>query len=245
MLFKRFCILLFLTFIVVCSVPTTCLGVDLGDGILIECEDATRIQESLKSGSDNFDFVIDIQVALVPITNVIENDADNYYLQNYEGKDCVLLYLNRSTREYSIRCYEGAKTRINKDALIDIENSLLPYLRQDDFTGAFDNYILSVISVLGQTADGSVYNLLPKHLLFLFLMVSLFVAIIAMVVAARTSKTAVKQESANSYIKDKKVNVSKDIFLRKSVSKYSKSSSGSGGSGFSRTRISVGRSGRF
>jgi len=210
-----------------------------------------RIQEI--AYSYNFNLIILTEVSIHGSDPI--DYSWNYLFQrglNGENWNGSLLLVVMGDREYWITASGRGDKIMTQAAFNKLEFDLLAFLRQNNFAGAYENFIDNWEIFLGMEARGRNYNFLHNPITFLIAMVLTWLVAIAtgsitIFSWKRQMNTAIGKKEADSYIVPGSLAFTKvvDQFLYSTVSKVMrpKSSSSSGGSRSGGGMSS--RSGRF
>ncbi len=142
-----------------------------------------------------------------------------------EGKDGFLLYVSENPRLYHYTAHGAGETAFGEYAMFYIDDEVLPYLKQNDYYGAFLTYANTAADILANPDDYkddyTAYNVI---VIAIAVVVPLLIALIAMLIRQSRMKTAVKQTDAGGYTTPDGLNLTKsqDIFLYSTVTKTPK-----------------------
>ena len=211
----------------------------------------TLIQsESLKDLSEKYG--VPVYVAVTDeYSGDITSCADRYYSDYNLEKDGILLYVDPVEREYSIYVHNNAQEIFNSDALDYIEDSILPPLKDSQYSNAITEFEDAVEAILELDAQGEEYrNPFDFFTFFVIsIIIGLAIGLITVFVLKGNMKSVYFNDSARSYTVENsfKLNNSRDIFLYRTVTRVKKPVNNS--SGGSRPSSSGGsftsRSGKF
>lgn len=242
-------------------------------GLLTENE-KTLLEQKLSENSENLSVDIAVYTENAMTGSDAQSTAENLYDSlgyGYgENRDGILFYISMDEREYYLDTYGESSNRFGEDGQIYIEEKILEHLGNGEYYDAFMSYADAVDFVLTNTQnddnnnnyyseDGEYADYYeqaedkhPSWLTFVVLLgIPALVAFIMTRVKQGKMKTAVLQNTADSYIKNNSVNITKsrDIFLFSTVTKTpipqnDNHSSGHSSGGFSGGSSSGGHSGR-
>lgn len=161
--------------------------------------------------SDNFD------------SSDIREAADDYFDYNGYGPDGILYLVSPSKRKYAFSTTGTAVDVFNTEALEYINEKILDELEYGNYYGAASVYAESCGEVLEAAAIGKSFKK-KANPLFIYggiFLIPLVVAFILMYSKLSAMKTAVKSDSAASYVKDNsmKINRMNDIFMYSTISR--------------------------
>lgn len=170
-----------------------------------------------------------------------EASAEDFYHDYFYGEDCIIFYISDYERKFAFVSFgEKGRDAFDNDALKDLEDEILPYLKKDNFKKALFTFADESDSILDVYTNGS-----PGYkitVIAVAVILALVIAFVAMLVQLSKMKTAVKQNYAANYIKPGSMNISHsmDLFLYSVVTRKARpkttSSGGSGNSGGSNSR---------
>lgn len=178
----------------------------------------------------------------------ITSCADRFYAEHNLEKNGILLYIDPIKREYSIYVHNNAQKLFNGDALDYIEDSILPPLKNSDYSKAIYEFEDAVETVLELYQSGENYrNPFNASLtLIICLIIGFIIGLISVLIMKGKMKSVFFRDSAREYTVNGsfKLSNSRDIFLYRTVIRTkreteSKSRSSSSGGSFSS------RSGKF
>lgn len=162
-----------------------------------------------------------------------EETADDIY--DYGGYgigdsyDGIMLYLSANPRKYAISTCGNGQIIFNHNAVSYIEDKILPYLRNDDYSEAFSEYAAAAAEILNPEADGSEYTadygdepLTYGDIAIIAvgaIIISAIIALIMTLVKVHKMNSARKQDYAFNYLKENGVNInhSQDLYLYSNV----------------------------
>lgn len=178
--------------------------------------------ESLKELSEKYS--IGIYVAVTSdYSGDITSCADRFYADKNLSSDGILLYIDPVVREYSIYVHNSAQDIFNSDALDYIEESILPSLKESQYSDAITRFEDSVETILELYAKGEPYK--NPFDAVTFLIVSIIIGIVVGLITVSTLKSKMKtvyfNDSAKNYAVDgsAKIHNSREIFLYRTVTK--------------------------
>lgn len=200
-----------------------------------ELASLTQRLDSLRS-KYNFDVAVYIEDTMSGYD--AESTADDIY--DYEGYgmgqsyDGIMLYISKNPRKYHFTTCGYGLTVFNSRGLDYLDGEVLPYLQDDEYAAAIEQYAEVSEQLLDMAANGEPYNEKSGT--------SKLVAIAAVILApfgiagistgskSKKMNTAQKQDYADSYMKQGSMNLanSQDIFLYSVVNRTEKPKSDSG-----------------
>jgi len=183
-----------------------------------------------------------VDVAVITVANMgggsaFVNAMDIYdqYAYGYGAeRSGILLMLSDADRDFAFVCHGYANIAFTDYGQKKIENAFLPYLRQDNYNGAFNAFLEKCETTL--------------ILMAVCAGIALLVAFCICSAWKRQMKTAVKQSSANAYIPAGGFVLTgqSDMFLFRTETRRKIETSSSGGGGTStNSRGFSGRSGKY
>ncbi len=161
-----------------------------------------------------------------------KDSAEDFYYEFFHGKDCIIFYISDYDRKYSFVSFGEKGMDAFRDSDIgDLEEEILPYLKNDNFKKAIFTFADEAENILDVYTNGSLgYKI---TVIAVAIILPLIIALIAMLVQLSKMKTAVRQNYATNYIKSGSMNLSRstDLFLysvitRKARPKPTQTSSG-------------------
>ena len=211
---------------------------------LLSAADAEELSQYISELRDAYDIDIAVYTERKMSGESAEQTADNIYdSKGYgsgEDDDGILLYISADPRNYYITTC-GAAVDIFYDANLEyIEENVLAYLKENDYSSAVSVYAECVQEILedptgensaddGAPADESApaeedttaHNMI---VILCGLIIPLIIAFVATQIKLSKMHTAVKNDYAANYVKKGSMNIkrSKDIFLYSTVTKREK-----------------------
>lgn len=194
-----------------------------------EEEELTAQLEAVKNK-----YKVDVAVVTVkemPGATAEASADDRYDYYGYglgEDHSGILLYLCLNPREYHFTTHAYGREVFNDNGLRYLSEQVLPYLKNDDYGGAFKAYAAAADELLKMAAEGKPYNAKPDKNVVLPIAAALAVSFIAAFaltyIKLGQMKTALEQTEANNYMQpgSLKLAVSEDIFLYSHVDKREK-----------------------
>lgn len=169
------------------------------------------------------------------------DDIYDYYFYGYgSASDGILLYINRSPREYWISTYGEGERAFTDNGMDYLKREIVPHLKNDDYAGAIRAYAAVADELLSMKEEGTVYNeKAPKTgkevavPVVLAIGVPAIIALVLMMGKLKKMNTVNRQMTAEHYITPGSMELisSKDIFLYSHVTRTKKPEpSSSGGS---------------
>ena len=189
-----------------------------------------------------------------------ESTADDIYdYQGYgmgENYDGIMLYLSKNPRKYHYTTYGYGITVFTDRGLEYLDNKVLPYLQNDNYAAAIETYAETAEELLTYAAQGEPYNEKPEKdgtsklmAIAAAILAPFGIAGIATGSKSKKMNTAVKQDYADSYMKQGSMNLtqSNDIFLYSVVNRTEKPKSDSSSSTHTSSsgRVHGGRGGSY
>lgn len=166
--------------------------------------------------------------------------ADDIYDYNGygvgENADGIMLYICKSTREYHFTTCGRGIWAFTDNGLIYLENKVVPCLSDNDYYGAFSQYIKYTDELLSVAAQGKPYDKQQHEtsdLIMIFagvLIIPLVIAFIMMHMKLANMKTARENNYALNYMQNKNITTSRDMFLFSNITKTRREKSSSGSS---------------
>ena len=220
-------------------------SVNDGAGFLTP-EETSRLEQTLDSIREAYNFDIAVVTESEMSGSDAKNTADDIFdYQHYgvdESADGILFYVSEEPRKYHITTHGIGIAYFTDRRLIDIEDAFLPYLKQNDYYGAFNEFALKCDDILNyihsydsydssdsydySDYDDSPYKRpIPPLIVVFVLLFPLLVAFIAMGTKLSKMNTAVKRNYASDYIKPgsmMNMTSSNDIFLYSTVTQTAK-----------------------
>lgn len=208
----------------------------------------------LENKASSFKSIHGFDIAVLFIDRLPYNNNDPFdyagdYFEDKYGKDGIILLVSIYDREWAISCGGSAKKTYTDKAQIILENSIMPYLRNDGFYEAAKAFI----ETSNDIANGVYKNELQKEKngdilkkVSICTVISLVGAFALIMIEKSKMKTARRQNYAYDSISEKlTLRDSRDIFLFSRTRKTRReTSSGSSGSSGSHSRSGGGRTGR-
>ena len=201
--------------------------------------DLSALSQKLDNIRSKYDFEVAIYTESDMSSDTAEASADDIYDYNGYGAgdndDGILLYICSDTREYHLTTHGKGIEYFNSNGLKYLESKFVPYLKEDDYYGAFDAFIESADELLEMAMSGNPYNektLSGKYIIFVILaclIIPLLIAFGKMKGKLKKMKTAVENDYASNYMKPGSMNISfsRDLFLYSNITKTEKEKSDS------------------
>lgn len=179
----------------------------------------------------NIDVAVIIEAEMTGST--AEETADDFYDYNGfgvgENDDGIMLYVSTEEREYHITTTGDGIRIFNDKGLELIAEEIEPYLRDDDYYGASEEFLKQAEFLLKTAAEGEPYGSESDSTYFITVIVcavliTFLIAFIAMKMKLSKMKTAVANNYAANYMKEgsKNISISRDIFLYSLITKEEK-----------------------
>lgn len=164
-----------------------------------------------------------------------------------ENDDGILLYIATADRKYHLSTHARGRTVFGDYELMQIEDKIVPHLRNNDYYGAFCAYADIAEDLLEADMYGGMVTTSDIVMPFVIAFIAaLVIAFVLTMVKLGMMKTAVSQTCANNYMKkdSMKMTSSRDFFIYSNVIKHAKPKNNSSGhiSSSGRTHGGVGGS---
>lgn len=225
-------------------------------GYLMQSEVASLSKE-LDKVREKYNFEVAIYTESDMTSSTAEASADDIYdYQGYgagENDDGIMLYICSDTREYHFTTHGKGIEYFNSNGLAYLESKVVPYLSENDYYEAFEEYIETTDELLQMAKDGKPYN--EKQYSIKYLVGVILVCLIAPLLIAfwmmkrklKKMKTAVENDYAANYVKpgSMRIDTSRDLFLYSRITKTERPKSSSGTHVSSSGRTHGGRGGSF
>ena len=216
-----------------------------------------KLSEDLDKVREKYNFEVAIYTESEMTSSTSEASADDIYdYQGYgagENDDGIMLYICSDTREYHFTTHGKGREFFNSNGLEYLESRVVPYLSENDYYEAFEEYIKITDELLKLAKDGKPYN--EKQYSVKYLLGVIIVCIIAPLLIAfwmmkrklKRMQTAVENNYAANYIKpgSMRIDTSRDLFLYSTIIKTEKPKSSSGTHTSSSGRTHGGSGGSF
>ncbi|MBQ9263174.1 MAG: TPM domain-containing protein [Clostridia bacterium] len=198
---------------------------------LLSASTENRLEQAISDVASAYQF--DVVIATVPHTNNRETKyfaADFYDYGSFgynSTHDGILLLIVSSTRQYYILNTGIAEQIFSDSVLYDIEDDVVPYLRQNNYDAATLQFVAQVQSRLQlHTPLGRANALFPFLLAF-----GLIAALVTTLIFKAQMKTVRRQTSASRYIRQGsfQLNRMQDIYLYTTQSRVRIETSSGGG----------------
>ena len=225
-------------------------------GYLMQSELASLSKE-LDEVREKYGFEVAIYTESDMTSGSAEASADDIYDYNGygagENDDGIMLYICSDTREYHFTTHGKGLKYFNANGLAYLESKVVPYLSENDYYEAFEEYIETADELLQMAMDGKPYNEKQYSMKYLFgviivcLIAPLLIAFLMMRKKLKKMKTAVENDYAANYIKpgSMRIDTSRDLFLYSRITKTERPKSSSGTHTSSSGRTHGGRGGSF
>lgn len=184
-----------------------------------------------------------------------ESMADDIYDYNGyglgESKDGILLYICKNPRRYHYTTCGYGITVFTDRGLEYMDNKVLPYLQEDQYYNAISTYADTAEELIEYASQGEPYNEKDGTSILVTLAAVILapfgIAGIATGSKSKQMNTAVKQNFADSYMREGSMNLaqSQDIFLYSVVNRTEKPKSDSSTHTSSSGRVHGGRGGSY
>ncbi len=196
---------------------------------------------------------LQLTVAIATVETLDYEDIDDYTRRYYKSagypySDGVLLLIAMEEREWYIYTKGDAYDYLTDAALDDIEDAIVPFLREDNYCEAFRTYAELCDKYLTMGKEGNLYQgSFPwVENLLIALAVGLIAALITVSVMRSKLKSVRPRREAHEYTRPGSMQVtrSRDLFLYRTIHRRPKPKDTSSGSRSGGSR-SGGRGGRF
>ena len=225
-------------------------------GYLMQSE-LDELSRKLDKVREKYNFEVAIYTESDMTSGSAEASADDIYDYNGygagENDDGIMLYICSDTREYHFTTHGKGLRYFNSNGLAYLESKVVPYLSENDYFEAFEEYIETADELLQMATDGKPYN--EKQYSMKYLLGVIIVCFIAPLLIAfwmmkrklKKMKTAIENDYAANYIKpgSMRIDTSRDLFLYSRITKTERPKSSSGTHTSSSGRTHGGRGGSF
>ena len=255
--FKKISLSIFIAFsIVFCSVFLNLKTIEksFADGDMEYAVDSAKVLtteelESLKSKLAQISDENNIDVGVVTVDYLdgksAQEFANNLFEQNKFGKgenrDGILLLVATEDREWAMSTHGSAKEAFNEEGLDFLSGEFLPYLADDDYYSAFENFAnnareLGAMYVLGDPYGEEEYiddenypvdeNIVEEEKginneiwIPLSIVMGCAISLVIMMMYKSQLKSVKSESRADDYLIDMKLVKSQDIFLYRTVTR--------------------------
>ena len=255
--FKKISLSIFVAFsMIFCSVFLNLKTIEksFADGDIEYAVDSAEVLttdelESLKSKLAQISDENNIDVGVVTVDYLdgksAQEFANNLFEQNKFGKgenrDGILLLVATEDREWAMSTHGSAKEAFNEEGLDFLSGEFLPYLAEDDYYSAFENFAnnareLGAMYVLGdpygedEYADDENYpideNIVEEEKginnevwIPLSIVMGCAISLVIMMMYKSQLKSVKSESRADDYLMDMKLVKSQDIFLYRTVTR--------------------------
>lgn len=227
------CVALSVTAFAKTSAPRLFDGADL----LTETEER-QLLSRMNAVSEKFK----VEIVIATFRSIDGYSADEYvefYYDQYgfgygASRDGVLLLVDMGQRDYRILSNGLGAAAISRDDIDTIGDAVASYLSDGDYADAFHCFVDECEYQISGEINGFPFN--ASNRLLISLVIGLVVALIVTGIMIGQLKSVRKQTAATEYVKrgSMQVNVARDIFLYRTVSRQKKESNTGGSSGSSR-----------
>ena len=217
--------------------------------------------EKLSEKIDGIRQKYNFEVAIVTEDEMSGDDAvstadDIYDYLGYgagEEDDGIMLYICSESREYHITTHADGLRIFNENGIAYLQRNIEPYLAEDDYYSAMDEFANLCDELLAMAANGEVYNEEERDMTYILIVIGAALLIPFIIAKIMTNaklakmKTAVQNDYAANYIKEgsKRLDFSRDIFLYSNVTRTAKPKNDSGSHRSSSGRTHGGGGGSF
>lgn len=249
--FKKISLSIFIAFsMIFCSVFLNLKTIEksFADGDMEYAVDSAKVLtteelESLKSKLAQISDENNIDVGVVTVDYLdgksAQEFANNLFEQNKFGKgenrDGILLLVSTEDREWAMSTHGSAKEAFNEEGLDFLSGEFLPYLAEDDYYSAFENFAnnareLSAMYVLGDPYGEDEYaddeNIVEEEKginnevwIPLSIVMGCAISLVIMMMYKSQLKSVKSESRADDYLMDMKLVKSQDIFLYRTVTR--------------------------
>jgi len=251
--FKKISLSIFIAFsMIFCSVFLNLKTIEksFADGDMEYTVDSAKVLtteelESLKSKLAQISDENNIDVGVVTVDYLdgksAQEFANDLFEQNKFGKgenrDGILLLVATEDREWAMSTHGSAKEAFNEEGLDYLSGEFLPYLSDDDFYSAFENFAdnageLSAMYVAGDPYGEEEYvddenhpvdeNIVEEEKgvwIPLSIVMGCAISLIIMMMYKSQLKSVKSESRADDYLIDMKLVKSQDIFLYRTVTR--------------------------
>lgn len=249
--FKKISLSIFIAFsMIFCSVFLNLKTIEksFADGDMEYAVDSAKVLtteelESLKSKLAQISDENNIDVGVVTVDYLdgksAQEFANNLFEQNKFGKgenrDGILLLVSTEDREWAMSTHGSAKEAFNEEGLDFLSGEFLPYLAEDDYYSAFENFAnnareLSAMYVLGDPYGEDEYaddeNIVEEEKginnevwIPLSIVMGCAISLVIMMIYKSQLKSVKSESRADDYLMDMKLVKSQDIFLYRTVTR--------------------------
>lgn len=249
--FKKISLSIFIAFsMIFCSVFLNLKTIEksFADGDMEYAVDSAKVLtteelESLKSKFAQISDENNIDVGVVTVDYLdgksAQEFANNLFEQNKFGKgenrDGILLLVSTEDREWAMSTHGSAKEAFNEEGLDFLSGEFLPYLAEDDYYSAFENFAnnareLSAMYVLGDPYGEDEYaddeNIVEEEKginnevwIPLSIVMGCAISLVIMMMYKSQLKSVKSESRADDYLMDMKLVKSQDIFLYRTVTR--------------------------
>lgn len=253
--FKKVSLSIFIAFsIIFCSVFFNLKAVEksFADGDMEYAVDSAEVLttdelETLKSKLAQISDENNIDVGVVTVDyldgKTAQEFANDLFEQNKFGKgenrDGILLLVATEDREWAMSTHGSAKEAFNQDGLDYLSGEFLPYLAEDDYYSAFENFADNAQELCAMYVDGNPYRIeydeegnLPVEgepikekginnsvWIPLSIVIGCAISLVIMMMYKSQLKSVKSESRADDYLMDMKLVKSQDIFLYRTVTR--------------------------
>jgi len=255
---KKICFILSIIVLSLCISKTVYAATDrvVDHANILTDSEENELRNDIKEIADQYSFdVVVVTVDDASESNVVAG-ADDYFDYNGYGYgsngDGILFYINMGTGEWSISTKGYGLVAFTDYGTDKIGEICSPYLTDQSYYKAFEEYINLSSKFLKEAEKGKIYDVNHKYKttsdyfksILIVLIVSLVISAIVIGIMKSKMKTAVSQPYAKAYVKDGSFQMTRerDSFLYSHTSKTAIPKSTSSGGGTSSHTSSSGSS---
>ena len=203
----------------------------------LSAEEKNALEDLLSGLRETYQFDVAVYTEETLSGSDAEATADDLFdFHGYgagEGKDGILLYVSKNPRKYHLTTHgSGISIFPSSTRLAEVEDEILPYLRENDYAGAFTAYADACESILAlppETEDAyDTEDYTPGELfggiLLLGILPALLIGLIVMLIKLHQMKSVRRQDTAAGYMKPGSMHLtdSQNIFLYSTVTQTEK-----------------------
>lgn len=205
---------------------------------LLTSDEVKALNTTLKRLRNTFD--IDIVIVTAENTGSTSNYAERFYDHNGFGSNGILLLYCPDIREAYIDTVGECRRTFGKTAQNEIFDALTPYIRSDDYFGAFEQFTKycenKLYSDRASTAVGA-----PKHKWYFTVLlgavaIGIIIGFISVFVMRAKLKSVKFNDCADNYVTDGSLDIAvrRELYLYRTVTKTARPKQNSASSGGNR-----------
>lgn len=197
---------------------------------LLTYDEFEELSEKAEKIREKYNFDVAIITEYEMETGTAEATADDYYDEfgfgAGENDDGILFYISMDPRKYHFSTHADGLRVFNDNGIDHLKENVEPYLRDDDYYGAMNEYLKICDEFLEMAANGKPYGEDDDSIIIIIALalIPLLIAWVMMKVKLGKMKTAVKNDYAANYVKQgsKRLEFSRDIFLYSQITRTEK-----------------------